>query len=362
MQDRFRRQDIIKSARCPFCQSLIDRPKDLKTRMPTEMPLGVCDCGAVYACDVTGHNLGSAMIEALVFSCNGDWDLAWDLIPEEDYISGEVKNYDIVSHRIIPAGIYEGRRIAGTLYFIKLNEEIREVTEEGVRKRIQSSVSAIKTTPSPQPLPLTKAQVEGCVKDYNFSPLLSSGLKNKKILRFLQRLIYSADNLLRWRAMDAIGRVTAVIALDDPGAVSNLLQRLFISITDSASSSWGAISTIGEIIRNSPKNFAPYIPELFQFTRDPRLLPEIMRTFARISRNIPEPFRKKAFYFIPLLRHEDSRIRGYTVILLGNLKAKEAEDDIKSLLEDRETVEIYEKGNITRRTIGELASMALKSL
>jgi len=51
---------------------LIQRPDQVPSR---EMPLGTCSCGAVYACDVTGHNLGSAMIEALVHACTGDWDL-----------------------------------------------------------------------------------------------------------------------------------------------------------------------------------------------------------------------------------------------------------------------------------------------
>jgi hypothetical protein len=63
--------------------------------MPHEMPVGSCSCGAVYACDETGHNLGSAMIEALVFGCNMDWDLAWGLLPEEDYLEKLVENYDL---------------------------------------------------------------------------------------------------------------------------------------------------------------------------------------------------------------------------------------------------------------------------
>ncbi len=82
--------------------------------------MGVCSCGAVYACDVTGHNLGSAMIEALVHACTGDWDCAWDLTPDEDYLDKQLKNYDFETHHIIHAGVYEGRRIAGVLYFIRL--------------------------------------------------------------------------------------------------------------------------------------------------------------------------------------------------------------------------------------------------
>ena len=339
----------------------IERPRELKTRMPSEMPVGICSCGAVYACDVTGHNLGAAMIEALVFGCNGDWDLAWDLIPEEDYLEREVKNYDLQTHLVIPGGAYEGRRIAGTLHFIRLHKEIREVTEHGTRKRFENAIP-IKDAPALDQVPLSKQEVEKYVRDYNFSPLLFWASKNKKILRFLQRLIYSADPLLRWRAMDAMGKVCSVISRDDPGAVSNLLQRLFTSITDSAASSWGAISTIGEIIRNSPKDFAPYIPELFRFAQDPRLLPDIIRTLARISQTMPEPLSKRAFHFIPLLKNQDPCIRGYTVILLGNLGIREATEDMKTLLHDTQEVEIYQRGQIISKTIGELAQLALNRL
>ena len=86
VEGRFLGRDVIERPSCPFCGTLIEKPKELAVRMPHEMPVGACSCGAVYAFDVTGHNLGTAMIEALVFGCNGDWDLAWDLLPEEDYL------------------------------------------------------------------------------------------------------------------------------------------------------------------------------------------------------------------------------------------------------------------------------------
>ncbi|UCE64495.1 MAG: PBS lyase, partial [Nitrospirota bacterium] len=106
------------------------------------MPVGSCSCGAVYACDETGHNLGTAMIEALVFGCNMDWDLAWDLLPEEDYQEKQVGNYDLVNHFVVTGGIYGGRRISGVLLFIRLHEDVLEVTSGGVRKRL----NRVKTT------------------------------------------------------------------------------------------------------------------------------------------------------------------------------------------------------------------------
>jgi len=66
IESKFIGRQVIKKPTCPFCGIFIEKPKELSTRMPGEMPVGSCSCGAVYACDETGHNLGSAMIEALV--------------------------------------------------------------------------------------------------------------------------------------------------------------------------------------------------------------------------------------------------------------------------------------------------------
>ena len=58
--------------RCPFCYHIIEQPKELQSRKIVEFPLGVCGyCGVVYVYDTTGHNMGAAFIEALLFACNG---------------------------------------------------------------------------------------------------------------------------------------------------------------------------------------------------------------------------------------------------------------------------------------------------
>jgi hypothetical protein len=231
MVGKFAGRDIIVKPTCPFCGMSIERPKELEVRMPTEMPVGSCSCGAVYACDVTGHNLGTALIDALVFGCSGDWDLAWDLLPEDDYLEKMVENYDHESHLIVHGGIYKGRRVTGTLYFIRLHQDIREVTAEGVQKRLNRA-----TPGSPEPSPkrrgkksFSKKEVELLVNNYEVEPLLKLAAQDKRIIRDLQRLLYSVDKLIRWRAADVLGRVAAVIAKYDPRAISKLLSATGLS-------------------------------------------------------------------------------------------------------------------------------------
>jgi len=364
MEGRFAGRDIIEKPSCPFCGLLIDSPRELDTWMPSEMPLGSCSCGAVYACDVTGHNLGTAMMEALVFACDGDWDHAGDCLPEEDYFEREVKNYDLETHLIVHGGIHRGRRIAGTLYFIRLQGEIPEVTDDGARKRLEKAQALSRGSSGRRrgKKPFSKREVEELVKEYKLEPLLNMAEQDTRIIRDLQRLLYSVDKLIRLRAADSLGKVSALIARHDPVAISKLLQRLLTAVSDTAASSWGAIDAVGEIISHHPEQFAGYASQLYPFAGDRALLPEVLRALGKISEKRPDLIRKKALYFIPLLRDPAPEIRGYAAILLGNLGANEARDDLTNLMEDSTGIEVYRDGTLDKLTLARLATEALDKL
>jgi len=355
---------FVKRPTCPFCGMLIERPKELSTRRPVEMPVGSCSCGAVYACDETGHNLGSAMIEALVFGCNMDWDLAWNLLPGEDYREAIVEQYDYSNHLIVPGGFLEGRRISGALFFIRLHEDIQEVTSDGVEKRL-AKATPISPSPPLKPAgkrPLSKKEIEELVKEFRVDPILSIAPADKRIIRNLQRLLYSGDDLFRQRAAETLGQVSAVIAESDPGAISKLLQRLFTSIMDTAASNWGAFEAIGEIISRKTELFAGYIPQLYQFLADETQQAQALQAIGRIAGSRPDLIPKVTFHFIPFLRDPDPLVRGYTARLLGNLGAHEVLDDLEKLRDESHEIDIYENGKLEKKTVGQVASEALEKL
>jgi len=404
MVGRFFGKDIMVKPTCPFCGMLIKRPDQLPW---SEMPLGSCSCGAVYACDVTGHNLGAAMIEALVHACTGDWDCAWDLTPDQDYLDKQLKNYDLETHHIIHAGVYEGRRIAGVLYFIRLNTPIVEkaVPEQSVRPVSPGSGSASHKTPRrssakqevephgqepvapavprnppklqssfakasedtripPRPgdRGFLRRRVEDLIRSYDLAPLLEMAAHDKRLLRDVKRMLYSADKLLRWRAAEALGKASAVIAQKDPGAVSKLLQGLFTSVSDTAASSWGSVDAIGEIIGALPDHFSGFLPQLVQLSRDPLLLPEVLHAMGKIGEIRPDLLRRFSYPMIPLLHDSNSEVRGYAAILLGNLRAHEAKEDLIKLKDDMTAIEIYRAGEIENTTIHQLANESLAKL
>jgi len=360
----FMRKEVTFRPECPFCGMTVERPQELETRRMEEMPVGTCGCGAVYACDVTGHNLGSAFIEALVLACNMDWDLAWSLYPEEDYQEKLIEHYEPASHLIVPGGSFNGRRVRGALYFIRMNTEVQEVTTGGVTRRLVRS-TPVKTAPTPEESTkkaFTKAEVEKLAASYQLSPLLAMAGEDKRILRDLQRLIYSSEELLRLRAADILGRVCAVIVARDPGVVSNLMQRLLNSIPDSAASSWGAIDVIGEIIANAPDQFMSYTPRLYQFMDDEKLRPSIIKAIARAAETRPDLIRQSIFRFIPYLGDPNPEVRGYATVLLGNLGVPEGKSFLASVDNDNHLIKVYRNGIITAKTVGELALEAMSKL
>jgi hypothetical protein len=358
MVGRFFGKDIMTKPTCPFCGMLISKPDQVPSG---KIPLGVCSCGAVYACDVTGHNLGSAMIEALVHACSGDWDCAWELTPDDDYFDKQLKNYDLETHQIIQGGVYEGRRIAGVLYFIRLNKPVAQT--ESPAPFDTPAPSYVGTTPPRTPRrPTAKQEVEDLIRNYDLEPLLGMAALDKRVLRDVKRLLYSAEKLFRWRAAETLGKISAVIAQKDSGAISKLLQGLFTSVSDTAASSWGSVDAIGEIISALPDQFSGFLPQLVQLSRDPSLLPEVLRAMGKISETRPDLLRRVSYAMIPLLGNPDSEVRAYAAILLGHLKAHEAKEDLITLKEDMTAIDIYRAGRIERTTLHQLAAESLAKL
>jgi len=76
---------------------------------------GRCTCGAVYAFDPTGHNVGEAYLDALALAYGEDWNS----VPADSY-DELVLQYDARTGRLSP--IREIRRVELTakLVFIKV--------------------------------------------------------------------------------------------------------------------------------------------------------------------------------------------------------------------------------------------------
>jgi len=362
---------------CPFCGKDIGRPTEAVQRKMTEFPLGDCECGAVYVCDATGHNVGAAMVECLVHACNDEWDLAWELVPEDDYLTGRVEDYDDVTHQVIAKRNLDGRAVRGVLYFVRLHRDVAEVADRFQKKqagetenkektsRAQAADSEVATEPQPgRPKRRTsKREVKELVGRGDIDELTALCFDDRRILRFLQRLLYQPDALERYRVAWIIGQVSARVANRQPGLVADLLHRLFEACSDSAATPWGMVETIGSIIALRPDIYGAFTRHLLNFMADASTQEAVVWGLGEIAATRPDLIRKTPFYStFHFLGHDNPAVRGLTARLLGRIKAGEASFQIMNLQKDDSEISFFEQGKCRTVTVAGLAAEAVQRI
>jgi hypothetical protein len=363
---------------CPFCGMDIGRPTEGVQRKMREFPTGVCECGAVYVSDTTGHNIGAAMVECLASACNDQWDLAWELIPEDDYLTGMIEDYDEVTHQVVSKRNLDGRAVRGVLFFVRLHKEIAELVKQYGHKMhagqpavTDGDSAPIRAEPEVEPerdpkrvkKRADKQVVKGLAQQGDLDGLVDLYFDDRKVLRYLQRLLYEPDPGVRYRIAWILGQVCGRVATREPGPVADLLHRLFEACSDSAASSWGMVESIGAIIAARPDIYGAFTRHLFSFMGDPATREAVLWGLGEIAATRPDLVRKTPFYSLfPVLNHSDPVLRGLTLRLLGRIQAKEAGFQILGLQRDTTPITIYEQGAPLATTVAELSVQATRTI
>jgi len=356
---------------CPFCGQTVGRPQYPDKRKLGEFALGNCECGAVYVSDPTGFNIGAAMVECLVHACNDNWELAWDLLPEQDYLTGRIEDYDEVTHQVVEKRNLDGRKIKGVLYFVRLQESLGKIrTRFATAEKFPGAGSDIgppklKVEEKPDPKrtrkKANKKLVREMVEKQDADGLVLLCFDDKKTLRLLLRQLYEPDETKRWSIAKLIGEVSSRVATRKPGMVSDMLHLLFEACSDSASSNWGAVESIGFIIAGRPDIYGSFTRHLLAYIGDPSTRVQVLWALGTIADKRPDLVRNTSFYqLIGLLDSPVAEVKGHMLRILGRLKAKEVATKIKALQEETIPVIIFEDGLPVQTTIGELASTALQ--
>jgi len=306
---------------CPFCGRPIEKPKLLPIGF-SDFEAGVCECGSVYVCDVTGKNRGAAFVEALVIACGGNWDLAWELSPDEDYKEIWVENYDLENHRVIELPAGEKKRLRSALCFIKLARDLEELRDPELKKSLKK-----KEVPEipPKKKRLRRQEIEALVKEGNLQELISYHLGEPLNLHTFQKLLYHPDPLLRKKAGVYLGMVAKALVDVYPEKVLDLIKRLIYAAADSAASPWGAIEAVGEILRNTGDRYALFVNNLFAFLPYPEYTLYVLYAFYRISELYPELIKRGPYLrLLKLLEKEITpEAKALIYLIFKNLKAKE---------------------------------------
>jgi len=363
---------IAKKPWCPFCGQLVGRASDAPERSMHEFPVGRCQCGAVYTCDATGHNVGAAIVETLVFACDNNPALAWELLPEDDYLTGRVEDYDEVTHQIIDTKNIDGRPVRGVLYFVRLHTEIAELSKrlQEKKEQIRQGVAPefVRVTPELEPAPdakrvrqkANKKNVKDLVASEDVDGLVALCFDDKKTLRLLQRQLYNPDEEMRWQIAWLISRVTNRVSTRDPGQVSELIHRLFEACSDSAATPWGMIETLGYVIAGRSDIFGAFTRHLLTYMGDPSTQLQVIWAFGEIAKTRPDLIREVPFFnLFHYLEHPEPAFRGHAAILLGRIKATEVALQMMALNDDKVDFITRVEGKPVTTTVADEAKKAV---
>ena len=361
---------------CPFCGQVVGRPKEPVQRKLDEFTVGECQCGATYTCDPTGFNVGAAMVEAIVHACDDNWDLAWELLPDEDYLTGRIDNYDEQTHQVYETKNVDGRKVAGVLYFVRLNRELATLanrlhTDKNAKDSALLEEDPASDLPAMEPARdpkrkkkrADKAIITQMVADQDIDGLVDLAFDDLKTLRFIQRLLYDPDEGKRWQCAHVLGQVCRRLSTRKPGAVSDLLHRLYEACSDSAATHWGLLESIGSIIAARADIYGGFARHLLMHRGVPSTRVQVLWALGTLAEKRPDIVRATPFYSLfPFVNHPEPITRGHAVRLLGRIAATEVESEIEKLTGDDAGLTIYEQGQPVRTTVAELAREALARL
>lgn len=370
------KEQIIVRPWCPFCGQKVGRATHAPVRKMTEFPVGRCQCGAVYTSDATGHNVGAAIVETLVYACNDNADFAWELMPEDDYLTGRIENYDEGRHQVVATKNVDGRAVRGVLYFVRLHTDIQDIAYRIKQKKAEVVEKSLGILPEKKPGAIEPAPdekrvrrkadkkiIRELVEQEDIDSLVAFCFDDKKTLRLMQRLLYDPLEENRWRVAWIIGRVTARTSTREPGPVSELLHRLFEACSDSAATPWGMVETIGSVISLRTDIFGAFTRHLLNYIGDPSTQNQTLWALAEIAERRPDLIRDTPFYnLFHFLQHPDPQIRGQVARLMGRLKATEVTLQLMELGTDQEEFRYCRDGKLVSSTVAAAARSALQMI
>ena len=210
---------------------------------------------------------------------------------------------------------------------------------------------------------LSKKEIINLLKEKRYDALSASSSDASKIVRVLISLSYDKDDVVSWRAMEAIGLLTAKISLSDPDLVRNIVNRLLWMIRDeSGGIGWSVPEILGEIVRNNPKLCADIAPIIASFHEELMLTAGVLRAIGRIGRLDNYFLDHAAPIVLSYLGANEPLLRGCAAWAAGELRASGAVDALEQLRNDAATLPFYEGGELLKKTVGELAAEAIRKL
>ncbi|MBW2345330.1 MAG: HEAT repeat domain-containing protein [Deltaproteobacteria bacterium] len=217
-----------------------------------------------------------------------------------------------------------------------------------------------------------KQRVLELLKSADFEKELESlsHLPARQVINPLFSFLYNLDELIRWRAVIAMGEVMAKLANEDMESARVIMRRLMWSLNDeSGGIGWGSPEAMGEILARNAALSEEYNRILVSYAKEDGNFQEhelmqrgVLWGIGRLSQVRPEQAKDACPYIMPYLRSPDAVARGLAAWIMGLLMVKDARQRLEHLTDDKAEIEIFLDRRFVKRRVKELAREALDKL
>jgi hypothetical protein len=189
----------------------------------------------------------------------------------------------------------------------------------------------------------------------------------RKAINPLFSFLCSPDEMLKWRAVLAMGEVVSRLAAVDMESARVIMRRYMWQLNDeSGGIGWGCPEAMGEVMARNENLAQEFWCILISYiTPDGNFLEhEILQRGAlwgvgRLAYTRPQLLKTSVDFLHPFMRAEDPYLRGLAAWASAALRSKRTEVLLNDLKEDKAKLTVFIEGHLKTVTVGDLAERAL---
>ena len=216
-----------------------------------------------------------------------------------------------------------------------------------------------------------KTQVRRLLEQADFPAALEAlrRLPGRQAVNPLFSFFFSGEELIRWRAVSAMGEVVATLADVSMESARVVMRRLMWSLNDeSGGIGWGSPEAMGEITARHAgladefcRVLVSYIDPAGNFLEHEILQRGTLWGVGRLAHARPRLVRSAARLLAPFFEASDPCLRGTAVWAAGPVGDQHLQSLMARRLSDRGRLKLYRRQCITAVTVGELAREAIST-
>jgi len=199
-------------------------------------------------------------------------------------------------------------------------------------------------------------------KDFEKDILKISGFSARAVVNPLFSFFYNSDELIKWRAVTAMGAVVSNLADSDMESARVVMRRFIWNLNDeSGGIGWGSPEAMGEIMarheglaKEYHKILLSYIMPDGNYIEYEILQRGVLWGIGRLAHARPNFVKDFAHLLCPYMESPDPALRGLAAWTAGLFEYETTSRLLKHLENDQATLTFYLDGKLEELTVAQL--------